>query len=339
MRLAMALLMSALLVAAVFSQDASQATASDAVQAPAQATDQAPTKERPKNAFAFSGGVTLGSDVMLTGPDNGSETWTRLGFQPDLSFGKTGIGFDFSFHFMLYPDPNTTIKVYPGDWVPNYGGTGKSVWDIYLPKIMYVRYGLKGLDPFFAKFGSIDDLSLGDGFIMSDYSNAPGVFNFPFVGIEAIAGNLARLDVIGARVYARPLVDTSIPLLKDLQAGVTAVADTNPYLYDLGATVAAKTVAAYGVDIMVPILDGDLFPMQAFTDLAVDPDQTTGWMIGLGGRLIAIFTYGAQLRILHDGFIPSYFDADYDILRARKYDQMQLTPGSGTFTGWLASLG
>lgn len=222
--------------------------------------------------------MTLGSDVMLTGPDNGSETWTRLGFQPDLSFGKTGIGFDFSFHFMLYPDPNTTIKVYPGDWVPNYGGTGKSVWDISLPKIMYVRYGLKGLDPFFAKFGSIDDLSLGDGFIMSDYSNA--LFNFPFVGIEAIAGNLARLDVIGARVYARPLVDTSIPLLKDLQAGVTAVADTNPYLYDLGATVAAKTVAAYGVDIMFPILDGDLFPMQAFTDLAVDPDRTTGWMIG-----------------------------------------------------------
>lgn len=39
MRLAMALLMSALLVAAVFSQDASQATASDAVQAPARATD------------------------------------------------------------------------------------------------------------------------------------------------------------------------------------------------------------------------------------------------------------------------------------------------------------
>ena len=358
MRLAIALLMSALLVAAAFSQDATQATASDAGQTPAQATDQipaptqTPTKERPKNALAFSGGMTLGSDVLLTGPDNGSETLTRLGFQPDLSFGKIGIGFDFSFHFMLYPDPNTTIKVYPGDWVPNYGGTGKSVWDIYLPKIMYVRYGLKGSDPFFAKFGSIDDLSLGDGFIMSDYSNAlfmpqqrifgldlgldGSLFNFPFLGIEAIAGNLARLDVIGARVYARPLVDTSIPLLKDLQAGVTAVADTNPYLYDLGATVAAKTVAAYGVDIMVPILDDDLFPMQAFTDLAVDPNQTTGWMIGLGGRLIAIFTYGAQLRILHDGFIPSYFDADYDILRARKYDQMQLAPGSGTFSGWLA---
>ena len=178
MRLAMALLMSARLVAAAFSQDATQAAASDAGQAPAQATvriltpAQTPTNDQPKSVFAFSGGVILDSDVMSTGPDNGSETWTRPGFQPDLSSGKVGIGFDLNFHFMLYPDPNPTIKVYPGDWVPNYSGTGESVWDIYLPKITYVRYGLKGPDPFFAKFGSIDDLSFGDCFIMPDYSNA-----------------------------------------------------------------------------------------------------------------------------------------------------------------------
>lgn len=55
--------------------------------------------------------------------------------------------------------------------------------------------------------------------------------------------------MIGARIYARPLVDTSIPLLRDIQAEVWAVADTNPYLYDLGATAAAKPIAAYGVDI------------------------------------------------------------------------------------------
>ncbi len=64
-----------------------------------------------------------------------------------------------------------------------------------------------------------------------------------------------------------------------------------------------------------------------------------GWMIGFGGKIIGIFTYGAQLRVMKDGFIPSYFDANYDLYSAEKYDFMQLPTGSGTYAGWLASLG
>ncbi len=298
--------------------------------------------------------MDLGSDVLLTGLNGGPETWTRLGFQPDLSFGKIGVGFDLTIHFMLYPDPNTALKIYPGDWVPDYQGDGKSFLDIYLPKILYVRYGLKGSDPFFAKLGSIDDLSLGDGFIMSDYSNMHflpqqrifgmdlgldgSMFNFPYAGIEVITGNLARFDVDGARVYARPLVGTTIPILKNMQVGGSIVADTNPYLYQ-NSSVTAKAIAAYGADVMVPILTGQAFPLAAFTDIAFDPNSTAGWMIGVGGRLVGIFTYGAQLRIMQNGFIPSYFDANYDIFRAQKYDAMQLPTTSGTNAGWFATLG
>lgn len=334
---------------------ADQAAASSATETPAAATP-------PKSSFAFAGNVNLGSDVLLTGPNDGPETWTRLGFQPDLSFGKIGVGVDLTIHFMLYPDPNTTMKVYPGDWVPDYQGDGKSFLDIYLPKILYVRYGLKGSDPFFAKLGSINDLSLGDGFIMSDYSNMHflpqqrvfgldlgldgAMFNFPYAGIEVITGNLARFDVDGARLYARPLVGTTIPVLKNMQVGGTFVADTNPYLYQ-NTSATANTIAAYGADIMVPILGGQVFPLAAFTDIAFDPNKTNGWMIGVGGRLIGIFTYGAQLRVMQDQFIPSYFDANYDIYRADKYDFMTrannyatMAAPSGAYSpSWLASLG
>jgi hypothetical protein len=350
MRFAIAALMTVFLVGTILAQDAP-----DAPSAPA-----ATQSEAPKDSFAFKGGITLGSDVLLTGASiapstsPSPETWTRFGFQPDLSFGKIGVGFDLTFHFMLYKTQDAAITLYPGDWVPNYQGNGKSIFDVYLPKIMYVRYGLKGEDPLFAKLGSINDLSLGNGFIMSEYSNMlfmpqqrifgldlgidGALFNFPYVGFEALTGNLARFDVVGGRLFARPLVGTSIPILKNMQVGASVVADTKPYLYT-PTPDAAKPIAAFGADIVVPILGGKLFPLAAFTDLALDPNQTAGWMVGFGGRLLGIFTYGAQVRLLQNGFIPSYFDANYDVFRAKKYDYMQLTPPSGSYAGWYATLG
>jgi hypothetical protein len=383
MRFAIAAIMTLFLVGTIFAQDATQ-SATDATQenqpvaAPTQPaasdTQAAATDALPQPAaqpasgspFSFKGGITLGSDVLLTGDKDATtgaraaETWTLLGFQPDLAFGKIGLGLDLSFHFILYRDADTAIQLYPGDWVPDYQDNGKSVLDVYLPKILYVRYGLKGEDPLFAKLGSINDLSLGNGFIMSDYSNMNwlpqqritgldlGVdgtlFNFPYVGAELLTGNLARFDVVGGRVYARPLVGTSIPILKNMQVGASLVADTNPYLYADTAKTAhssADTIAAYGADIVVPLLGGKLFPLAAFTDVAVDPNQAAGWMLGFGGKLLGIFTYGGQLRILGAGFIPAYFDSNYDIFRAKKYDYMKdstNTDGSG-YAGWYASIG
>jgi len=311
-----------------------------------------PVSTAPQSRFAFTAGVALGSDVILSGANGAPENWTKLSFQPDLSFGKIGLGFDFPVHFMMYPaDSNEAIEIYKGDWVPE---NGRTFLDVYLPKIMYVRYGQKGEDPFFAKLGSIDDLSLGDGFIMSDYSNMlfmpdqrifgldlgldGTLFQFPYIGIETIVGNLARFDVMGARAYGRPLIDTDIPILKNLQVGATFVGDTNPYLY-YGSSGSASPIAAYGADILVPILGAQAFSLSAFTDLAFDPNASAGWMLGTGGRIIGIFTYGAQLRILQDGFIPSYFDATYDLYRAERYDAMQLAHGNNFTPGWYASLG
>jgi hypothetical protein len=309
--------------------------------------------DTPSKPFSFSGGINLGSDVF---PDSAGEpeTWTRLGFQPDFGIGKIGIGLDLTFHFKLYPTPDEALELYDGDWVPH---GDKGLLDIYLPKILYVRYGLKGEDPFFAKLGSISDLTLGNGFIMSDYSNMHfmpeqrifgldlgvdgSLFKFPYVGIEVLTGNLARFDVSGARIFARPLAGTDLPILKDAQAGITIAADRTPY--QKGGTVLkagnANPIAVFGGDITVPILGGKAFPLAAFTELAFEPNSSFGAMVGLGGRLLGIITYGAQVRLLQDGFIPSYFDANYDIYSAQKYDYMQLDAGSGTYAGWFASLG
>jgi len=304
-------------------------------------------------AFAFSAGLNLGTDVFASA-DGTTDTWTKLAFQPDLAFGKIGVGIDLTVHFKLYPTNDQAIEFYPGDWVPNYNNNGKSFFDLYLPKILYVRYGLKGQDPLFAKLGSMNDLTLGNGFIMDDYSNMNfmpttrifgldfgldgQLFNFPYVGLELLTGNLAKLDLVGGRLFARPLIGTGIPIIKNMQVGATVVVDNVPNAY--AATVAtASPLAVYGMDVMVPILGGKVFPLAAFSEMAFEPNKSMGAMLGAGGRLFGFITYGTQLRVLQDGFIPSYFDAGYDIYRAAKYDYMETSSGGDLKAAWYATLG
>jgi len=321
-------------------------------------------EEAAANPFAFKAGISLGTDVLLTGPDDldgnpTGEAWTKLGFQPDLSFGKFGIGIDLTLRFKLYPSPDEAIEVYPGDWVPDYQDNGRSFFDVYLPKLLYLRYGLKGEDPLYAKLGSISDLTLGNGFIMGSYSNMRfmpetrifgldlgldgSLFDFPYVGLELATGNLARFDVLGARLFVRPLVGTEIPILKNAQVGLTVVVDRDPYLY-LPATAtpgypSAEAMTVYGADVTVPIIGGKLFPLAAFADLAFEPNSSAGAMLGAGGRILGVILYGAQLRLLQDGFIPSYFDGNYDLYRFAKHDYMRSSSGGDFFAGWYASLG
>jgi hypothetical protein len=99
--------------AAAPAAEAPATTTPPTTETPAAAAAPAPAAAQPKSSFVFAGGVNLGSDVLLTGPNGGPETWTRLGFQPDLSFGKIGVGFDLTIHFMLYPDrirPSRSIR-------------------------------------------------------------------------------------------------------------------------------------------------------------------------------------------------------------------------------------
>jgi hypothetical protein len=332
-------------------QDASPegepAAASEASSSSTPATPSFPTP-------TFSAGIALGSDVFISGAGESAQTWTRLGFEPELAIGKIGVGLDLTLHLRFYDSADQALTIYGGDWIPNYQNNGRSFFDVYLPKLLYLRYGQKGSDPLFAKLGSMRDMSLGNGFIMSDYSNMlfmpelrifgldagvdGSLFGFPYVGVEAIAGNLARLDVLGARVYGRPLLVTGIPIIKDLQIGATFVGDRDPYLY-ASTSASAQSVAAYGLDLLVPILSGPVFPLAAYTDLAVDPNQSLGYMLGAGGKLLGIVSYGAQLRFLQDGFIPSYFDSNYDLYRAARYQAMQASHGSDFTPSWFASLG
>ena len=308
------------------------------------ASAQAGAVEGPRFGFTLALGIGV-----QTFNEPGPVTYQSISLAPDFSYGKLGAGLDLTLNFT---GSGNSYAIRQADWVPT---SFQSFLQIYLAKISYIRWGLKG-DPLFLKLGSFNDVTLGDGFIMGDYTNMyflpqdrhfgfeadvdGSLFSFPSVGVETFIGNIAIADVLGGRLYVRPLASTGIPILSGLEVGGTLVADTaasNPI--EPAAVPPSSPVYVFGGDIRVPLLFvKDTASLIAFTDVASIQGTTAGGALGVGGRLINIFTYGAQLRLMQATFIPSYFGPLYDVTRQYSYAIVQSGQSGSTF-GWLVSAG
>ncbi|MGI9255387.1 MAG: hypothetical protein ACR2PY_00465 [Salinispira sp.] len=303
----------------------------------------------------------LSLDNSITGEE---EIWNNLKIRPDFSVGTFGIGLDIEINFSIEnADGTTGFRIREEDWLPD-PDNGRSFLDIYLPIIRYIHLGYKG-DPFYLAAGSISNFKLGNGFIVSDYSNTSflpdrritglsfdldgKLFDFPYIGLETIIGNLAAFDVIGGRFFIRPLYWLDVPTIKDIQLGFTAVIDTDPFSYERESEGSAysdyfengESVFIFGGDIRFPLFSENLVRLAIFGDLVVQ-NSNLGGMVGLGGELFDIMTYGAQVRFLGNNFIPEYFNSSYDLYRAQRWEIYK--DGNATVSipdsiGWLAKLG
>ncbi len=349
---AVVLLLVCLPLATALAQDAQpQAPTDQAPAAPAPApADQAPAPaEQPAArgpAFGFT--MALGIGVQ-TFNEPGPVTYQSISLAPEFSYGKLGVGLALTLNFT---GSGNSYIVRKADWVPT---SFQDFLQIYLSKISYVRWGVKG-DPLFLMLGSFSDVTLGDGFIMGDYTNMyflpqdrhfgfeadldGALFQFPYLGMETFIGNLALMDVLGGRAYVRPFASTGTPILSGLEVGATLVADTaasNPI--QSAAVPPSAPVAVFGGDVRVPLVSvPETVTLTAFTDVASIQGTTVGGALGVNGRLIRIFTYGAQLRLMQATFLPDYFGPLYDVTRAASYAIVQSGVSGGTF-GYLVSAG
>lgn len=295
--------------------------------------------------FDFGLGLLLGVETFdATDGSSDLETFQTLALSPDLAFGNFGIGLDLVLHYrFVSPETNdgNSLDIREEDWIPSGDQT---FLELYLPKIKYVRYGDKG-DQLYAKFGQIEDATLGTGFIVNLYSNTifqpdekimglnfdldGQLFNFPYIGIETFAGNVAHFDVFGGRLYARPLLWTGVPIIDNLEWGFTGAVDIDAdyreeyFDSDITGVTDAEMVMAYGTDLVLPLLSFEFASLALFGDAAFQSTASgsiaSGQMVGFGGRLFGIIPYVFQLRFLGDNFIPSYFNNTYDIYRGLQY--------------------
>ncbi len=338
------------------------------------------------NATKFGLDLTIGVQTFPNpdyDPSNPSSPQTigfqSLGLRPDLSFGKFGVGLNLTFNYRF--DQNGNFKVRSEDWVPD---ANMSFLELYLPKIRYIRWDHKGA-PLYILLGQVDNGVLGNGYIMGGYTNTQylpqrplfgmsfdvdgELFGFPYVGIETFVSNLAAWDLIGGRLYVRPLKMLSTPIIQNLQIGTTLVVDRNPFyfaerapggIYNDQTPVhysppSKHQVTIWGVDSRLPILTNPVVNLALYGDWVIqDPLQDygsfhQGQMVGAGGRFFGIITYGAQLRFNGENFIPDYFNSTYDLNRVEYYSVysgQDWTNGPGgqtvnqpAYTGWLGSLG
>ena len=319
-----------------------------------------------QEGFDFS--FDLGIGAQSFEEDGETVVYQSIQLQPDVSFGNFGIGLALDINYSFTGGEGNEFTIREEDWDPSAAGVG--FLELYLPKFRYVRWAQKGA-PLFALLGSIDAGTLGNGFIMGGYTNTlflpdrrifgmqldvdGRLFNFPLIGLETIVPNFASWNILGGRLFVRPLTFFDIPIINALQVGATYVQDSNPY-YNLArdpdypdgspTTLAEDSIAddsavsVFGMDVRLPILGSDLVSLAAFGDLVFQGDATGG-MLGAGGRFRGFITYGAQLRFLGDDFIPVYFDALYDVTAAGKYSvyangDSTTIPG---YVGWFATAG
>ncbi|HKK64901.1 MAG TPA: hypothetical protein VJ967_03525 [Clostridia bacterium] len=309
----------------------------------------------------FNMTIEIGAETF--NEDGEQVTYQRLGLNPEFTFGKVGVGLGVTLHYRFVDDQGeSTLDIREEDWIPN---GDNSFLDIYLPLFRYVRYGQKG-DPLYGKIGSIEDATLGTGFIMANYSNAlflpekrivglaldvdGQLVGFPYLGIETFVGNLANLDVLGSRVYVRPLIDTGIPIIKNLQLGVTAAADTQPdanydFYDETGTeTIDPDAVSMFSFDFIQPLLSSQAFSMSLYSDAAFQPqpggdELSQGLLVGMGGEALSFLSYGLNSLFLGDNFVPFYFDGTYDLYRQKKYEIYDGTKSVSGYAGWQAMLG
>lgn len=279
----------------------------------------------------------------------GDETITTLGIalSPDLAFGNWGLGLYLPLRFEL--NGEKAFSFYSEDWVPEFV-EGSNWWDKtkvvmgkYFPLFRYIRYGEKDQD-IYVKLGYMDDVEIGTGIFVNHYSNTAlgtnrkqfgleidldgKLFNFPYVGLEAFTNNLATLQIIGGRLYARPFAWVNAVIIKDIEVGGSYFIDRDydamdryGYTRDEFELYNTPTDDVYmmGADLIIPLAQFDLFNFDLYGDYAMignklDSGLATAFRAGFKGDAIGFLNYQADITLPNtEGFVPEYFSKNYDV--------------------------
>lgn len=302
------------------------------------------------NGFDFQ--LDFGIDYSLSDSSN----IIGINLQPDISIGNWGVGLIGTVHYKI------NDGIVTEEWIPEFGEDDtllekvKTVSSLYFPIFRYIRYGFKG-DPLYMKFGQLDNVVLGTGIFMNNYSNTAllpdtklvgaeldvdgALFGIPFIGFESFVGDIAQLDILAGRLYIRPLSFTEIPIINSIQIGGSYVTDRAPNLYQPESTVFTTydpaPVVMYGGDVKIPIISSGIFSFGLFGDWAFQQDPNTPETMnsakraGFNGNILGFIPYQADLLFPDAGFIPNYFNATYDLERDAKYASEGITDTENYF--------
>ena len=182
----------------------------------------------------FSMGLGLGLATIDNKP------YAQIGLKPVLNIGCFGFGFDLPV-FVSIDTPNTVRS---------------EEWDIandpsiILDKLTYITYREKG-DLIWAKYGSIDNMTLGQGGLIQGYSN---MMEFPTV---------RRAGINAGLVYGPFIGEIFVSNIKDIPRGGTVTGLRGAY------TVSNNFPITVGINF---VSDGNMFSSLIDKDKDTYPD-------------------------------------------------------------------
>jgi len=257
----------------------------------------------------------LDAGIGMTWIDGTS--YITLSFRPDISIGKFGIGLGVQ---LLY-DPGEG-KLRTEDWNSSYD---------YARLIRYLRYGHKG-DTFYSRVGALDAARLGHGFVLNYYNNQINYDDRKIglivdvdagrFGFETLTNNMGRLEVLGGRIYYRPMYESSIPILRNFAAGAGYITDLDPDAW----RGSKDGVAIWGFDVELPLIKSDIFELIPYADHAHINGYGSGQALGIRTELNALwglldFSLSVERRYMGERFIAPYFDPFYEQMRYTTRDE------------------
>ena len=214
-------------------------------------------------------------------------TYGKAVIQPHFEIGKLRMRF-------YLPVIYNTNLLDPGDWYRPKGnnewsfgtdhtGTWPVISDILIDlalKIHSIEFA-EQRDPFFFKIGNLDNLTVGHGILMYNYSNDhdfPALRRIGFnlgldlnaFGIESVVNDLAYPQIMGGRVYFRPAhqvfpMAIGLSSILDLKPSESLPVDEQTGEENVYGDPLFLT-AAFDVDF--PIIESDPFSLILFGDVA-----------------------------------------------------------------------
>ena len=134
----------------------------------------------------FAMGLGIGSATL------DGVLYNQVAFRPKINIWKIGIGLD----FVLYVDNEGNFRDIGWDFKNDPG--------LIFDKILFIRYGNKD-NPFWIKYGSIENLTLGYGGLMGNYSN---MMEFPTIRRVGINTGF-KIGPVGGEIFVSNVKDFS----------------------------------------------------------------------------------------------------------------------------------
>ena len=196
-------------------------------------------KPKPKPKKPFNLGLGVGSATI------DGTFYNQVALRPELSFGKLGIGLD----LVMYID--------------NQGSIRKDEWDEasdIIDKFLFIRWGQKS-DPFWFKWGSLNNITIGYGGLLAGYSN---MMEFPSVRKVGINTGMS-FGNFGGELFLSNMKDFSRGGTLMGLRGTYKLSDAIPLTFGLNFIMDMNQFSG------LKDVDGDTYP-DMFDDFPTDKD-------------------------------------------------------------------